>query len=534
MNPTAAKTDERVTIVPTKAELDVLLNEFINLSKNGKLTDDDLWEYNRIFLGIEIPRVAHCKHHDAPFNFVADGFFDRYTSGGAVAHANRGGGKTIDVAVLHNDLMVLKPGYELAHVGSVERQGMKCYEYFLKFSDMPSINEQFSKTLLKDAQTYAGSKLQNIPGTYAAVSGPHPHGLSFDEIEECKGWEIIEKAMGCPMSSRDKHSFILFLSTRDFVGGMMDKMLARAGRVGWAVYTWCIWDVVERCPDHRKCSNCPPLTQDRCNGEAKKVPGGFYPIVDFIQKSATVDDDTWIAQYLCLTPARTLRVYKDFDRKYHVSKQSLRFAPELPVYTLVDTGFTNPFVILWVQIDAHDRMIVIKERRWLGYTAGEICEELVKYEKKTPRSSINYLPVRKGLANQPIRMVIDTATPGDAKTFRQRLGWMNLRGWKKAEEEIADIKLVRQALKLRDDGTSGILISSDCVGPDEDNLGLIEEMEQLSWRKPSTGLNPKDQIRDYQNHGPDAIKYGIKAIICAPKPGERTVKSGGRVGLSNW
>lgn len=528
-----AQPETKVTIVPTPAELQVILDECIELVRTNQFTDDDLWQFIRIFLGIEVPRVSHCKNHSAPFDFIADGFFGRYPTDGGVVHANRGGGKTLDVAILHICLMILKPGYELAHVGAVERQGMKCYEYFIGFSEMAPLDDQFSKTLLKDAQTHSGSKLQNIPGTYAAVSGPHPNGLTFDEIEEAKGWEVIEKAMGCPMSLKGYNSFILFLSTRDFVGGIMDKMLARVGRVGWAVYTWCIWDVIERCPDHRQCKNCPALTQARCNGKAKTVPGGFYKINDFIQKSGTVDDDTWISQYLCLTPARSGRVYKEFDRKNHVTKTALRFDPALPIYVLCDPGFTNPFVLLWVQFDSMDRMIVVKERRWVGYTDDEVCTELLEYAKKTPRSSINYLPVNpKKTPQKRIEFVCDTASPDVMRTFRRMLGWSIRRGWKKAENEIEDIKLVRGAIKLRNDGTSGLLISSDCVGSDEDNPGLIEEMEQLSWKKSTQGLNQKDEIRDYRNHGPDAVKYGVKAVIHGIKRGEHKIKAGGRVGLN--
>jgi len=52
---------------------------------------DGLWEYIHDNFGIAIPRKAVCPHHDAPFDFVADVFFQKVQN--AIALANRTGGK---------------------------------------------------------------------------------------------------------------------------------------------------------------------------------------------------------------------------------------------------------------------------------------------------------------------------------------------------------------------------------------------------------------------------------------------------------
>jgi hypothetical protein len=55
-------------------------------------TDDQLHAWIEDKLGINIPRVAVCPGHDAPFDFIADLFFKRVDS--ALVMANRGGGKS--------------------------------------------------------------------------------------------------------------------------------------------------------------------------------------------------------------------------------------------------------------------------------------------------------------------------------------------------------------------------------------------------------------------------------------------------------
>jgi len=80
------------------------------LSEQGPQTDDELHEWLKFELGIDIPKVAVCEGHDAPFQFLADLFFERIEA--ALGVANRGGAKTFLVAVLHWLNSRFKPGCE--------------------------------------------------------------------------------------------------------------------------------------------------------------------------------------------------------------------------------------------------------------------------------------------------------------------------------------------------------------------------------------------------------------------------------------
>src|SRR5262245_45099651 len=65
----------------------------------GPQDDDELHDWILREMKLDIPRVSVCPDHDAPFQFLADLYFDRVDA--ALGVANRGGAKTFLVALLH-------------------------------------------------------------------------------------------------------------------------------------------------------------------------------------------------------------------------------------------------------------------------------------------------------------------------------------------------------------------------------------------------------------------------------------------------
>src|SRR5438876_3082959 len=114
-------------------ELRELLLSLDALSRQGKnadkpLTEDELHEWIFRNTGLWIPRIAVCPDHDAPFDFVADLFFDRVQS--AIVVANRGGGKTQDAALWQFLNMRFIPEVACISVGAQEIQAKRAYSYF--------------------------------------------------------------------------------------------------------------------------------------------------------------------------------------------------------------------------------------------------------------------------------------------------------------------------------------------------------------------------------------------------------------------
>ena len=68
-------------------------------------TDNELWEFVRAVLGVEIPRVSICSHHVAPFTLFADAYFNRHST--MIVKASRGlAGKSYLLATLGVTFMI--------------------------------------------------------------------------------------------------------------------------------------------------------------------------------------------------------------------------------------------------------------------------------------------------------------------------------------------------------------------------------------------------------------------------------------------
>ncbi len=469
-----------------------IANNYAENFQNGDFDDDDLHDYIRVILGLDVPRRPFCDNHNAPFQFVSDVFFGRCKGGAAVGFGNRGGGKTSDLAILENVGMKARAPLEIYHYGSVGEQADKCYEYFLAFAEMEHLRDDFIKTNLTDARTVGGSTLKIHPATLAKVSGPHPNWAFLDEVETLERRGVIEKFRGMSKSSGDNHRIDVYTSTRDRAYGPFQKVLIWAEAKGVPIYKWCIWDVLERCPPTRDCRSCPAW--ERCQGKARRT-SGFYPLQDFIDRAATLDQETWDAQYLCLRPERTGAVYKEFNEDIHVSKEPIRYNPQCPVFLVGDPGWRaadkekkrGKFVVADFQIDPYDRISVFRENRFIEkspYDAGGIVAKQGVYPWKG--------------------LIWDTEDPGGARDFLKGLGVsIPIIRFDKGKIEPG-IKEVRPFLKMRSDGTTGLLISKTCTD-------AIFEMLAYHYKDVVDGRPVDDNPVDVDNHFPDCLRYFVIA-----------------------
>jgi uncharacterized Zn ribbon protein len=78
-------------------------------------TDDELWVHIREEYGDEVPRVAVCKDHCAPFDFMADYYFERATA--LLVMAARETGKTRGVSIINCVIAETKNGVEICVAG---------------------------------------------------------------------------------------------------------------------------------------------------------------------------------------------------------------------------------------------------------------------------------------------------------------------------------------------------------------------------------------------------------------------------------
>jgi len=476
------------------SETKIYIEEFRKRYRAGTFDDDDLHNFIWLVYGYDIPRESFCPEHDAPFDFVADAFFGRCPLAAAVVLGNRGGGKTIDCALLENAGMILRDELEIAHYGSVVYQADKCYEYFTDFAQLPSIADQFASVLRGNAETVDGSSLAIYSATLAAVSGPHPHWAFLDEVETLERAGVIEKFQGMSHTSGGNHALDIYTSTRDKAYGPFQRVLQWARETGIRVYKWCIWDVLETCPATDSCDNCAKLTRDRCQGRARKTKG-FYPIEDFRNKSAKVDDETWDAQFLCNRPQRTGAVYKEFSEDIHASRVPLEADKGSPVILVMDPGWRSDpkgergsYAVYDMQMTSMDRVMVLRENRFSERTPYEVGQAM--------RTRHNVPWIWGAIISDPA----DPAAPRDfCRGFGQNFPIIS---FDKDDVQIG-IREVHEYLSVRADGTTGLLMDPSCkVG--------IWEMLAYSYPDIQEGKGANENPKKLNDHFPDCLRYFIK------------------------
>lgn len=143
--------------------------------------------------------------------------------------------------------------------------------------------------------------------------------------------------------------------------------------------------------------------------------------------------DEFSRQYEAKFVERVGRVMQEWDDELHIS--DLKYQRGLPLYMAIDYGYTNPFVILWIQVDAFNNVYVIRERRWTLKDTVTVAHEI----KSDPLDGL--------LAKAMVAMYPDPAEPDDTETMKtalQKPARANTGGLLKTR-----LDLIRQHLKVQ-------------------------------------------------------------------------------------
>lgn len=216
--------------------------------------DDELWEFMATIWGFEIPRVAVCDGHCAPFTAFADAYFAR--SPIAIWKASRGlGGKSELLGHLSITEAVTLAG-NISVLGGSASQSQTVHAATTR-AWYSSLSPRYM--LAKDPTQYYthltnGAVIKALMASQTSVRGPHPLRLRMDEIDEMD-LDILEAAQGQPMDvTRRVYDDVdgvfryetvhaaqtVMSSTHQYPDRTMTAMLKRARASGWPVYEWCI------------------------------------------------------------------------------------------------------------------------------------------------------------------------------------------------------------------------------------------------------------------------------------------------------
>lgn len=470
----------------------------INLSLNEKsffLNREDLHKFIKRFFYFDIPLIAHPdnKGHSAPFDFIYDAMMQIYKN--SLLLANRNGGKTIDMAIIEILFSLFFPECECTHSGSVQNQAQRCFKYIEKFT-----NDEFIKPYRKKINTRPNhlimlnnSEVNITVATTKGYNSGHPHKNLIDEVELIK-YETLQEALSMQISELDKNiEGQLFLgSTRKKMTGTMQFLLDNATDMEMKTYIWNIFDVVQKCNLKTKCEDC--VIFNRCNGMAR-LSSGYYPLMDFINKAKTLDDNTWDAQWVCKRPGSDDLVYPEFNDLVHImtNEHERSILENIKNYTSnwcyyrgIDPGFNNPYAVLFIFKSKDDEYYILDEI-YATETLDEEIADLILIKEKNLIDKKLYC----------VASFFDPAKPEVVKAFRRK-GITNLRKAKK--DVIEGIKSVKRLLKTNiKSGKPKIFISKKCIN-------LIFEFHRYANKK------DEDAVVKEFDHGMDALRYVIYSL----------------------
>ncbi len=332
---------------------------------------------------VSISDRAVCVGHQSPWEMFRKLQKDRPPI--VLVLGARGTGKSY-LSALDTHLTSLKRARHGTRVlGGSRSQSEQIYRALRDFSGFwpEAGGEDPVKALLKSEAVYRnGSEVTILAASSTSVRGPHVPSLKLDEVDEIDV-EHFESAMGMCMEMRGSGASIVMTSTWHRMNGPMSGLIHRARGGEFPIFSFCIFEVLERCPDERsgpnceKCPTCPiqKYCHDVPSGVTPKAKrsSGHYSINALIQKLKMVSARTFESDYLCKGPKADGLWFPDFSTETHVS-ESADCDPNAPVYVAIDSGVFTGAVYFQVTRDARepgvkDRVNVFADYLMEGGTA---------------------------------------------------------------------------------------------------------------------------------------------------------------------
>jgi len=486
-------------------------NQLITTQKNVKdvykslritrpATKQDLKNYIKVFLGIDVPDKQICPEHNSPMDYLWHAFNCDFAqpkpaNGDCIVWANRGGGKT-DLAAIATLLdCVFKPDCQVRILAGSEDQAGRMYQYLTNF-----LRNGFEKFLdgpvrKTGCKFLNGSTVDVLTQSQASVRGQHVQKLRCDEVELFDP-DVFNAAKFTTLSSNNVIAAMESISTMHKPYGLMQKLVSAASKTDIHVFKWCVWETIECCTD-RNCSTCP-LWSD-CAGKAKQS-AGYLKIDDCITQMRRSSRQAFEAEMLCIKPNLENVVFDQFDSAVHV--RQVDYDANLPLYRSLDFGFANPFVCLWIQVDNAGVIRVIDEYIRSRATIDVHAAEL---KTRTPAGESRVIATFCDPAGAGANDVTGTSAVRELRS----LG-INVRFRRSGIAE--GIELIRRAIR---DGSnqSRFIVSPKCPR-------LIEALTCYHYPDSPAGdeLPLKDGVYD---HPIDALRYFFINYSCHGKTSNR-------------
>ena len=219
-------------------------------------------------------------------------------------------------------------------------------------------------------------------------------------------------------------------------------------------------------------------------------PGGRRD-PEILEAEADLTEDEFLRQYGAEFADKTGVVLPEYEDDIHLG--DFHYEPSWPTFMAVDYGFTNPFVVLFIQVGPEGQIRIIKERRFNRIDTSEVCADLKQTEH--------------GLVAAAEMIYPDPAEPDDTRTMERELrtpAARNTGGPLKTR-----ISLIRKGLKVR-------YRHLDDTHPSKAPQIMIDRTHctRLAWemREGYRWPERKSDVRSDSENPMDKDNHGVEAL----------------------
>lgn len=357
--------------------------ELLELYLRPCQTKEELKHFVKYFFNLHLPDVRVSRFADtSPFEFLwylYDILVNNNRPEGVneiIACAGRGSGKTLVVSIAQL-LAVIHGKRDVVHVGAIEAQAKRAYDYIQKYLLSPRVKDLINppktpedKRILQKnimEKTVLNIKgeictIEVLPCTIKAVNGPHVPFVTVDEIDTISGEAVkaYKDIAGMLDSKNGMKPLRVNISTRKTRHGLMEKQMSEAVKTGKTVIRWTALEFMEQCPESdsgnerttyfvnidqndvltpakfsalasskrneyemveafNKCGKCPLLPW--CRGDARNQISNSPMLKskqEILAKVMGEGPDWTSAQLFNLKPSAEGVVFKEFEEKRHI------------------------------------------------------------------------------------------------------------------------------------------------------------------------------------------------------------------------
>jgi hypothetical protein len=229
-------------------------------------------------------------------------------------------------------------------------------------------------------------------------------------------------------------------------------------------------------------------------------PGGRTD-PEILDAEDDLTSDEFDRQYGAKFSEKTGVVMQEWNDEDHLGDFS--YKTDWPLYMAVDYGFTNPFVVLWIQVGPWGEIRVIKEQRYNRLDTEEVAADI--------------MATVPGYVRVCERLFPDPAEPDDTRTLERKL---RIPAYGNTGGEIKNrLALIRRALKVRNvdlpvghpDRFPTLQIDRSCT------MLAWEMREGYKWPEHRSDIrSDSENPMDKDNHGIEALGRFFRGMYHSP------------------